>query len=63
LAQLRAYAARLNIAEPGGRTGMHRLTASGYVRADSPPFLLICDVALLARPLPAHAHADTLSFG
>jgi uncharacterized heparinase superfamily protein len=64
LAQLRAYAARLNIAlEPGGRTGMHRLTASGYVSVDSPPFFLICDVAPIGPDhLPAHAHADTLSF-
>jgi len=64
LPQLRTYAARLNIAlEPGGRTGLRRLTASGYLSMDSPPYFLICDVAPIGPDhLPAHAHADTLSF-
>ncbi len=64
LTQLLGYAARLNIAlEPGGQIGMRQLTASGYISVDSPPFFLICDVAPIGPDhLPAHAHADTLSF-
>jgi uncharacterized heparinase superfamily protein len=63
-AQLRAYAARLNFAiQPPERAGMHRLMPSGYIAADLPPFYLVCDVAPIGPDhLPAHAHADTLSF-
>jgi uncharacterized heparinase superfamily protein len=63
-AQLRAYAARLNVAlEPFGRVALHRLMPSGYVSIDVPPFFLVCDVAPIGPDhLPAHAHADTLSF-
>ena len=47
---------------PVGR-GLDRLVASGYVSVDPPPFFLICDVAPVGPDhLPAHAHADTLSF-
>jgi uncharacterized heparinase superfamily protein len=64
LAQLRAYAARLNTdIEPAERTGVHRLMPSGYISIDLPPFYLVCDVAPIGPDhLPAHAHADALSF-
>jgi uncharacterized heparinase superfamily protein len=63
-AQLRDYAARLNVdLEPFRRTGVRRLMPSGYVAIDLPPFFLVCDVAPIGPDhLPAHAHADTLSF-
>jgi uncharacterized heparinase superfamily protein len=63
-AQLRNYAARLNITvEPFGRVGVRRLMPSGYVSIDLPPFFLVCDVAPIGPDhLPAHAHADALSF-
>jgi uncharacterized heparinase superfamily protein len=63
-AQLRNYAARLNVALPTfGPAGVRRLMPSGYVSIDLPPFFLICDVAPIGPDhLPAHAHADTLSF-
>ena len=63
-AELRAYAARLNVLlEPAAAAGLQGLTPSGYVRVDLPPFLLLCDVASIGPDhLPAHAHADTLSF-
>ena len=62
--QLRDYAARLNILlEPRSGTALQRLIPSGYVAADVPPFYLLCDVAAVGPDhLPAHAHADTLSF-
>jgi len=63
-AQLHDYAARLNIAlgSPGGE-GVHRLMPSGYVSINTPPVFLLCDVASIGPDhLPAHAHADTLSF-
>lgn len=62
--QLRAYADRLNIVlEPVGREGLRRLAPSGYIAVGLPPFVLICDVAPIGPDhLPAHAHADTLSF-
>ncbi len=63
-AQLRNYAERLKVAlGPIGTEGVRRLMPSGYVSIDLPPFLLICDVAPIGPDhLPAHAHADTLSF-
>ena len=63
-AQLRSYAARLNVAlEPFGRSGARVLIPSGYISVDLPPFFLVCDVAPIGPDhLPAHAHADTLSF-
>jgi uncharacterized heparinase superfamily protein len=63
-AQLRAYAGRLNVAvEPLRRAAVERLMPSGYVSMDWPPFFLICDIAPIGPDhLPAHAHADTLSF-
>jgi uncharacterized heparinase superfamily protein len=63
-AQLRNYAARLNVALGAPvPAGVRRLMPSGYVSIDLPPFFLICDVAPIGPDhLPAHAHADTLSF-
>jgi uncharacterized heparinase superfamily protein len=63
-AALREYAARLNVSlEQFGHTGLRLLMPSGYVSIDSPPFFLVCDVAPIGPDhLPAHAHADTLSF-
>ena len=64
VAQLRDYAARLGIAlQAAEPAGLRRLMPSGYVRLDLPPFLVLCDVAPVGPDhLPAHAHADTLSF-
>ena len=62
--QLRDYAARLNFQlEPRGRAALQQLMPSGYIAVDLPPFYLLCDVAAVGPDhLPAHAHADTLSF-
>ncbi len=62
--QLRAYAARLNIQlEPIVQDGLLELMPSGYVRIALAPFFVICDIAPIGPDhLPAHAHADTLSF-
>jgi uncharacterized heparinase superfamily protein len=62
--QLRNYAERLNVdLEPGVGGGVRRLMPSGYISVDSPPFYLVCDVAPIGPDhLPAHGHADTLSF-
>jgi uncharacterized heparinase superfamily protein len=63
-AQLRHYALQLGIeVESGDRKTVRPLMPSGYISIDSPPFFLVCDVAPLGPDhLPAHAHADTLSF-
>ena len=63
-AQLRAYAERLGLVlEPFEGDAFRRLMPSGYVSIDLPPFFLLCDVAPIGPDyLPAHAHADTLSF-
>ncbi len=63
-AQLRDYAMRLNVSlEPSRERKLRRLTPSGYISLDLPPFFLVCDVAPIGPDhLPAHAHADTLSF-
>jgi uncharacterized heparinase superfamily protein len=63
-AQLREYATRLDITlEPFERTSIRPLTPSGYVSCAVAPFFLVCDVAPIGPDhLPAHAHADTLSF-
>ena len=62
--ELRAYAVALNIPlEPHGRFGLRPLMPSGYVSIELEPFFLLCDVAPVGPDhLPAHAHADTLSF-
>jgi len=61
-AELVAYAQRLGMAAPAAGTLEH-LAASGYVRAERGPFLLVCDVGNIGPDyLPGHAHADSLSF-
>jgi uncharacterized heparinase superfamily protein len=62
--QLRDYAARVGVAlKPFEHVALRRLQPSGYVTVDWPPFFLVCDVAAIGPDhLPAHAHADTLSF-
>jgi uncharacterized heparinase superfamily protein len=46
-----------------GSVRLFHLTESGYVRADAPGAALLIDVAPIGPDyLPAHAHADTLSF-
>ena len=64
LGSLRGYEPRLNLVlEPFGGGPLRRMLPSGYVSVDLPPFYLICDVAPIGPDhLPAHAHADTLSF-
>jgi uncharacterized heparinase superfamily protein len=59
-----AYASRLKLPSSGGRRGaLTELFDSGYVRAERGPAVLICDCADIGPDyLPAHAHADTLSF-
>jgi uncharacterized heparinase superfamily protein len=62
-AQLSAYAARLAIEPAPGIASLERLDASGYVRVQSGPLLLLCDVGNIGPDyLPGHAHADSLSF-
>jgi uncharacterized heparinase superfamily protein len=63
-AQLRDYAARLGIGLGlAGPAGLRRLMPSGYLSIALPPFFLLCDIAPVGPDhLPAHAHADTLSF-
>jgi uncharacterized heparinase superfamily protein len=63
-AELRDYAGRVGVALPASeRAALRLLMPSGYVTIDLPPFFLVCDVAPVGPDhLPAHAHADTLSF-
>jgi uncharacterized heparinase superfamily protein len=63
-AQTRAYAARLGLpAAARSDTALTVLEPSGYVRAQAGPAVLLCDCAPVGPDyLPAHAHADTLSF-
>lgn len=62
--ELERYAARLGLAPPPALTlGLTQLAASGYIRVASPESVAIIDVAPIGPDyLPAHAHADTLSF-
>jgi len=62
--QLRDYGARLGMAlEAADPAGLTQLMPSGYVSLHVAPFFLVCDVAPVGPDhLPAHAHADTLSF-
>jgi uncharacterized heparinase superfamily protein len=63
-AQLRDYALRLNVTiSSAGDEDLCLLMPSGYASVNRPPFFLVCDVAPIGPDhLPAHAHADTLSF-
>jgi uncharacterized heparinase superfamily protein len=62
--QLDQYAARLGLAPTATpATGVTRLAPSGYLRVDTPPAVALLDVAPVGPDhLPAHGHADTLSF-
>lgn len=59
-AQLRAYAARLELRAP---TTHPELSESGYIRAEIGGAVLIADIGSIGPDhQPGHAHADTLSF-
>lgn len=64
LVELDAYAARLGVkgdSQSGGST--QHMIESGYVTMRNPEVFLACDCAPVGpHYLPAHAHADTLSF-
>lgn len=61
---LESYAARLGLQKrPKDGTRLTRLDDSGYIRIDHQDALAFLDVAPVGPDyLPAHAHADTLSF-
>jgi uncharacterized heparinase superfamily protein len=61
---IEGYALRLGLSEASVlRPGWHHLAASGYVRIDHGPVVLLCDIAAVGPTyIPGHAHADTLSF-
>jgi uncharacterized heparinase superfamily protein len=63
-ADLFSYAERLGIpSTPRARQAATHLPASGYGRLERGPAVVIADVGLIGPDyLPAHAHADTLSF-
>lgn len=63
-AQLEAYAAVLQVAEPTPPLGAYELLPqSGYARLTLGRAVVICDAAALGPDyLPGHGHADTLSF-
>lgn len=62
--ELEEYAERLGLpARSTARSPVTRLGASGYVRIEQGPAVAMLDVGLIGPDyLPAHAHADTLSF-
>jgi uncharacterized heparinase superfamily protein len=61
--ELRAYAERLGLEASAPAGAFEHLRASGYVRAQRGPFLLLCDVGAIGPDyLPGHAHADSLTF-
>jgi uncharacterized heparinase superfamily protein len=61
---LDAYATRLGLpALPQADGSVHVLDATGYIRAQQPAAVALLDVGRVGPDhLPAHAHADTLSF-
>ncbi len=63
-AELAAYAARLGLSPAPLRDApVEVLESSGYARLAAGPALLLCDCAAVGPDyLPAHGHADTLSF-
>lgn len=62
-AELVAYAARLELSSAPPNLPLEHLAASGYVRIEQGPWLLIADVGDIGPDyLPGHAHADSLSF-
>jgi uncharacterized heparinase superfamily protein len=57
------YAERLGIVPPSSRAAMSHLEHTGYVRMEESGAVALLDVARVGPDhLPAHAHADTLSF-
>jgi uncharacterized heparinase superfamily protein len=61
--ELRQYAERLRFSTPVPRERVTALAASGYVRMEAGAAVALLDVAPLGPDyLPAHGHADTLSF-
>jgi len=64
LAELQAYAQRVGVSvSRRSFDAIEVLPDSGYVRLERPDAVLICDVGEVGPDyLPAHAHADTLSF-
>ncbi|MDD5757635.1 MAG: alginate lyase family protein [Desulfobulbaceae bacterium] len=63
-AELECYAKRLGLSSlPVSRQNVTHLENSGYVRVQLGPMTALLDVAIVGpRHLPAHGHADTLSF-
>lgn len=62
-AELFAYAARLGARVTPPASPVEHLAASGYVRVEQGPWLVILDVGDIGPDyLPGHAHADSLSF-
>lgn len=63
LAEVEGYAARLGMPPQNAPKGIVHLQGSGYVRVESGAGVLLIDAAAVGPDyLPAHAHADTLSF-
>ena len=64
MAELEAYGMRLGLPPVNDRAGaLALLDPSGFVRASAGEAYLVCDCAAVGPDyLPAHAHADTLSF-
>jgi len=61
--ELAAFAARLALSPAPPPSQQATLSASGYVRLDAGKATLFADLAAIGPDyLPAHAHADTLSF-
>ena len=61
--ELTAYAARLNVIPHEIDSAVSWLKVSGYIRISTNSAVLIADVGRIGpNYLPAHAHADTLSF-
>ncbi len=62
-AELAAYAAALGFPPPAPMLALTMLKSSGYVRINRAKAALLADVGPVGPDhLPAHAHADTLSF-
>jgi uncharacterized heparinase superfamily protein len=62
-ADLEAYAVRLGLPPCTARNGATDLSGSGYARVEIGPMVALIDKAPLGPDyLPAHGHADTLSF-
>jgi uncharacterized heparinase superfamily protein len=64
LTEMVEYAGRLGIVmHEAARNGLTHLADSGYIRLESGPAVVICDVGQIGPDYnPGHAHADTLSF-